>query len=73
MELKRTPLYETHVRLGGRIVEFGGFEMPVQYRDRARPVCPPIESWLQVLEFKAHKLNFKLFGQHTDGRRDLRP
>ena len=31
MELKRTPLYETHVRLGGRIVEFGGFEMPVQY------------------------------------------
>ncbi|MBQ6563560.1 MAG: glycine cleavage system aminomethyltransferase GcvT [Clostridia bacterium] len=31
MELKRTPLYDAHVRLGGRIVEFGGFEMPVQY------------------------------------------
>ncbi|TAK23304.1 MAG: glycine cleavage system aminomethyltransferase GcvT [Chloroflexota bacterium] len=27
----RTPLYETHVRLGGRIVEFGGWELPVQY------------------------------------------
>jgi len=29
--LKRTPLYETHVALGGRMVEFAGFEMPVQY------------------------------------------
>lgn len=29
--LKRTPLYETHLALGGRMVEFGGWEMPVQY------------------------------------------
>ncbi len=29
--LKRTPLYETHRRLGARLVEFGGWEMPVQY------------------------------------------
>ncbi len=29
--LKRTSLYETHVRAGGRMVEFGGWEMPVQY------------------------------------------
>lgn len=29
--LKRTPLYDLHVRLGGRLVEFAGFEMPVQY------------------------------------------
>ena len=29
--LLRTPLYDTHVRLGGRMVEFAGFEMPVQY------------------------------------------
>jgi aminomethyltransferase len=29
--LERTPLYDTHVRLGGRMVEFAGFEMPVQY------------------------------------------
>lgn len=28
---KRTPLYDTHVELGGKIVSFGGFEMPVQY------------------------------------------
>ena len=31
MELKRTPLYETHVKLGGRMVDFGGWELPVQY------------------------------------------
>jgi aminomethyltransferase len=30
-ELKRTPLYESHLRLKGKIVEFGGWEMPVQY------------------------------------------
>ncbi|OFZ78246.1 MAG: glycine cleavage system protein T [Bdellovibrionales bacterium RIFOXYD1_FULL_53_11] len=29
--LKRTAIYEEHVRAGGRIVEFGGWEMPVQY------------------------------------------
>jgi aminomethyltransferase len=29
--LKRTPLFELHKRLGGKLVEFGGWEMPVQY------------------------------------------
>jgi aminomethyltransferase len=28
---RRTPLFELHKRLGGRMVEFAGFEMPVQY------------------------------------------
>lgn len=27
----RTPLYDWHVRHGGRMVEFGGWDMPVQY------------------------------------------
>ena len=31
-DLARTPLYEEHVALGGKIVPFAGFEMPVQYR-----------------------------------------
>src|SRR5215510_12603092 len=31
MGLKRTPLYAAHQRLGARLVEFGGWEMPVQY------------------------------------------
>jgi aminomethyltransferase len=29
--LKRTPLFERHKALGARLVEFGGWEMPVQY------------------------------------------
>lgn len=29
--LRRTPLFERHVQLRARMVEFGGFEMPVQY------------------------------------------
>src|SRR5262252_5054355 len=29
--LKRTPLFEIHRELGARLVEFGGWEMPVQY------------------------------------------
>ena len=28
---KKTPLYDEHVKAGGRIVEFGGYDMPVQY------------------------------------------
>jgi len=31
MTLKRTALYENHVRAGAKIVPFAGYEMPVQY------------------------------------------
>jgi aminomethyltransferase len=31
MTLLRTPLHSAHVRLGARMVEFGGWDMPVQY------------------------------------------
>jgi aminomethyltransferase len=31
MPLKRTPLFAAHQRLGGKLIEFGGWEMPVQY------------------------------------------
>ena len=29
--MRHTPLHDTHARLGGRLVEFGGWHMPVQY------------------------------------------
>jgi aminomethyltransferase len=29
--LKRTPLFGAHQKLGGKLIEFGGWEMPVQY------------------------------------------
>ena len=31
MTLKRTPLFAAHQRAGGKLIEFGGWEMPVQY------------------------------------------
>jgi aminomethyltransferase len=30
-ELKRTPLYDVHLALGGKMVPYAGYEMPVQY------------------------------------------
>ena len=30
-EMKRTPLFAAHQRLGAKLIEFGGWEMPVQY------------------------------------------
>ncbi len=32
MSLKHTPLYQAHVDLGARMVDFNGWEMPVQYQ-----------------------------------------
>ena len=29
--MKRTPLYEEHIKLGAKMVEFGGWEMPLNY------------------------------------------
>ncbi|MEL7603835.1 MAG: glycine cleavage system aminomethyltransferase GcvT [Bacillota bacterium] len=29
--MKQTPLYDEHIRLGGRIIDFGGWALPVQY------------------------------------------
>ena len=31
LSLKRTPLYELHREAGAKFVDFGGWEMPVQY------------------------------------------
>ncbi|MEA4888589.1 MAG: glycine cleavage system aminomethyltransferase GcvT [Clostridiaceae bacterium] len=30
--MKQTPLYERHVALGGKIVDFGGWALPIQYQ-----------------------------------------
>lgn len=32
--LKRTPLYEMHIKYGGMIVDFGGWELPVRYKGK---------------------------------------
>ena len=32
-DLQKTPLHDAHAALGGRMVAFAGYDMPVQYRD----------------------------------------
>lgn len=32
MGLKRTPLYPVHKKYGGKLIDFGGWELPVQYQ-----------------------------------------
>jgi len=34
-ELLKTPLFDAHVALGGKMVPFAGYELPVQYKDGA--------------------------------------
>lgn len=29
--MRRTPLYESHVSLGAKMIDFAGWEMPLQY------------------------------------------
>merc|ERR1712216_341709 len=31
--LKRTPLYDLHARRGGKLVDFAGYALPIQYED----------------------------------------
>ena len=35
-DLKRTQLYNVHIQAGASMVDFGGWEMPIQY-----PTCTP--------------------------------
>jgi aminomethyltransferase len=37
--MRRTPLFDTHVRLGARMIDFGGFELPVQYTSIREEHC----------------------------------
>ncbi len=43
--MKRTALYEAHRRTGARMVEFAGWEMPVQYRGIIEEVRAVRQAW----------------------------
>ena len=43
-ELKRTQLYEAHLAAGGTMVDFGGWEMPIQYPAGKCPSSTPLVS-----------------------------
>ncbi len=55
--LARTPLYDQHIALGGKMVPFAGFEMPVQYKDGA------LKEYTQVREGGAGIFDITHMGQ----------
>lgn len=56
--MRKTPLYDTHVALGGRIVEFAGYALPVQY-----PTGPNVEH--QAVRTAAGLFDIDHMGQFT--------
>ena len=32
MDAKKTPLYEEHIKLGGKVVDYAGWYLPIQYK-----------------------------------------
>jgi aminomethyltransferase len=48
--LKRTPLFDAHVEAGAKLVPFGGWEMPVQYRDGVRAEHLAVRSGVGVFD-----------------------
>src|SRR5437764_1772459 len=67
--LKRTPLYEEHRALGARLVEFSGWEMPVQYSSildehRAVRTHAGVFDVSHMVEFKVEGQDALAFLQH---------
>ncbi|HQT25481.1 MAG TPA: glycine cleavage system protein T, partial [Burkholderiales bacterium] len=57
--LRRTPLYQAHVDMGAKLVDFGGWEMPLHYgsqideHHRVRSDCGMFDvSHMQVLDIR---------------------
>ena len=55
--LKRTPMYDRHVALDGKIVPFAGFEMPVQYPTgitaEHKAVREAADPWMTAADFRS--------------------
>jgi aminomethyltransferase len=48
VSLRRTPLFERHLEAGGKMVEFAGFQMPIQYAARGDEGSPLVAEHLAV-------------------------
>ena len=59
---KKTPLYEKHVALGGKIVEFGGWELPVQYPAGIKAEHMAVRTKCGLFDV-SHMGEFKLSGE----------
>ncbi|HKK08499.1 MAG TPA: glycine cleavage system aminomethyltransferase GcvT [Gemmatimonadota bacterium] len=59
--VRRTPLYDEHVRLGAKLVPFGGFAMPVQYPSGIRAEHEAVRSAAGLFDV-SHMGEFRVEG-----------
>ncbi len=64
-DLKKTPLHEEHVRLGAKMVPFGGFAMPVQYPDGIRAEHRRVREAVGVFDI-SHMGEFRVRGPEAE-------
>ena len=57
---KRTPLYSLHTELGGRIVDFAGWDMPVDFGGVVKDVCLAYVPEVQVGDYTIVHVGFAL-------------
>ncbi|HKK08548.1 MAG TPA: glycine cleavage system aminomethyltransferase GcvT [Gemmatimonadota bacterium] len=60
-ETRKTPLYDEHVRLGAKLVPFGGFAMPVQYATGIRAEHEAVRSAAGLFDV-SHMGEFRVEG-----------
>jgi len=65
-DLKKTPLYEEHVRLNGKLVPFAGFAMPVQYPMGIRAEHAAVRESVGLFDV-SHMGEFRVRGADMDG------
>lgn len=59
--LRKTPLYDFHLELGGKMVPFCGWSMPVQYKDGVLPSHLHTRQHASLFDV-SHMLQFKVHG-----------
>jgi aminomethyltransferase len=59
--LKRTPLFDEHIRLNGKMVPFAGYEMPVQYPTGIRAEHETVRSRVGIFDV-SHMGEFRVRG-----------
>ncbi len=69
MTLLRTPLFESHVALGARIVEFGGWDMPVQYSNGVLAEHAAVRQGVGMFDV-SHMGRIRLTGENAGGALD---
>ncbi|XP_064633599.1 aminomethyltransferase, mitochondrial-like [Lineus longissimus] len=61
-DLKKTVLHDYHVKLGGKMVDFAGWSMPVQYKDSIKDSHLHCRSHASVFDV-SHMLQTKIYGK----------